>query len=74
MKAARRGGYLGVPLVRLFKMETREGWCSSSATSEGAVGAGMRGAMDVLKVAEHPKDVARLASLAALRAARPARS
>ena len=58
VKAARRGGHLGAPLVRLLKVETREGVMQFAGNSESAVGAGMRGALDGLKVAEQPKDVA----------------
>lgn len=66
IKAARRGGYIGKPLMRLLKMETREGLVAF-AGNLGRVQsrAGMRGAFDVLKVAEHPRDVAKLATLAA---------
>ena len=66
IKAARTGGHLGKPLVRLLKMETREG-LTAFATNLGRVQSrtGMRGALDVLKIAEHPKDVAKLATLAA---------
>ena len=65
VKAARRGGHLGAPLMRLIKVETREGLVQFA----GNLGrmqsrTGMRGALDGLKVAEHPKDVARLARLA----------
>ena len=66
VKAARRGGHLGAPLVRLLKVETREG-IVQFAGNLGKVQsrAGMRGALDGLKIAEHPKDVAKLATLAA---------
>lgn len=66
VKAARRGGHLGAPMVRLLKMETREGLVQF-AGNLGRVQsrAGMRGALDTLKVAEHPKDMAKLATLAA---------
>lgn len=65
VKAARRGGHIGAPLVRLLKVETREGLVQF-ASNLGRVQsrAGMRGAFDLLKVAEHPKDVAKLARLA----------
>ena len=65
MKVARRGGYIGAPLVRLLKVETREG-LMHFVGNLGKVQskAGLRGALDVLKVAEHPKDVAKLARLA----------
>ena len=65
VKAARRGGHLGAPLVRLLKVETREGLVQF-AGNLGRVQsrAGMRGALDSLKLAEHPKDVAKLARLA----------
>jgi hypothetical protein len=54
-----------VPLLRLLKMETREG-VVAFASNLGKVQsrAGMRGAFDALKIAEHPRDVAKLARLA----------
>jgi hypothetical protein len=75
VKAARRGGHIGAPLVRLLKVETREGLVQF-AGNLGRVQsrAGMRGALDSLKLAEHPRDVAKLARLADVKAARPARS
>ena len=63
VKAARRGGHLGAPLVRLLKVEKREGliqFASNLGTVQSR--AGMRGALDGLKIAEHPKDVAKLAT------------
>jgi hypothetical protein len=65
VKAARRGGHIGAPLVRLLKVETREG-LTQFASNIGRVQsrAGMRGALDALKIAEHPRDVAKLARLA----------
>jgi len=65
VKAARRGGHIGAPLVRLLKVETREGLVQF-AGNLGRVQsrAGMRGALDSLKLAEHPRDVAKLARLA----------
>jgi hypothetical protein len=66
VKAARRGGHLGAPMVRLLKMETREGlirFVSHLGTVQSRVG--MRGALDTLKIAEHPKDMAKVAALAA---------
>jgi hypothetical protein len=68
VKAARRGGHLGAPLVRLLKVERREGlvrFVSDLGRVQSRTG--MRGALDGLKIAEHPKDVARLASLAAVK-------
>lgn len=65
-KAARRGGYLGATLMRLLKVETREGvvqFVSNLGKVESR--AGLRGALDGLKIAERPKDAARLATLAA---------
>ena len=64
-KVARRGGYIGAPLLRLLKVETREG-LMHFVGNLGKVQskAGLRGALDVLKVAEHPKDMAKLARLA----------
>jgi hypothetical protein len=66
VKAARRGGHLGAPLVRLLKMEKREGLIEF-AGNLGKVQSrtGMRGALDTLKIAEHPKDMTKLATLAA---------
>jgi hypothetical protein len=65
VKAARRGGHLGAPLVRLLKVETREG-VVQFASNLGRVQSrtSMRGALDSLKLAEHPQDVAKLARLA----------
>jgi hypothetical protein len=66
LKAARTGGHLGKPLVRLLKMETREG-LTAFASNLGKVQqrTGLRGALDGLKIADHPKDVAKVAALAA---------
>ena len=65
VKVARRGGCIGAPLMRLLKVETREG-LMHFVGNLGKVQskAGLRGALDVLKVAEHPKDMASLARLA----------
>ena len=64
-KAARRGGHIGAPLLPLLKVETREG-LTQFVSNLGRVQsrAGMRGAFETLKIAEHPQDVARLARLA----------
>jgi len=64
-KVARRGGYLGAPLMQLLKVETREG-LTQFVSNIGRVQsrAGMRGALDALKIAEHPQDAAKLARLA----------
>ena len=68
VKAAKRGGHLGLPLLRLLKMEKREKLVEFvSDLGKVQSRAGMRGAMDGLKIAENPKDVARLASLAAVK-------
>ena len=66
IKAARTGGHLGKPLVRLLKVETREG-LMAFASNLGKVQqrTSLRGALDGLRIAEHPKDVAKLATLAA---------
>jgi hypothetical protein len=66
VKAAHRGGHLGAPLLRLLKMEKREGLVQFVGDL-GKVQSrtGMRGALDTLKIAEHPKDMAKLATLAA---------
>jgi hypothetical protein len=68
IKAARRGGHLGAPLMRLLKVENREGLIAF-AGNLGRVQsrAGVRGALDALKIAEHPKDLAKLATLAAVK-------
>ena len=66
VKAARRGGHLGAPLLRLLKVEKREGlmqFVSDLGTVQSR--AGVRGALEGLKIAEHPKDMAKLARLAA---------
>ncbi len=66
VKAARRSGHIGAPLVRLLKVETREGLVAFVGNL-GKVQSrtGMRGALDGLKMSQHPKDVAKLATLAA---------
>jgi hypothetical protein len=66
VKAARRGGKISAPLVRLLKVETREGLVAFVGNL-GKVQSrtGMRGALDGLKISQHPKDVAKLATLAA---------
>jgi hypothetical protein len=68
VKAARRGGHLGLPLVRLLKMEKREGLVQfASNLGQVQSRAGMRGALGGLRIAENPKDVAKVASLAAVK-------
>ena len=65
-KAARRGGHIGAPLLRLLKVEKRENlvkFVSDLGTVQSRTS--MRGALQGLKIAEHPKDVAKLATLAA---------
>jgi hypothetical protein len=64
-KVARRGGFLGAPLLRLLKVETREG-LTQFVSNIGRVQsrAGMREALDALKIADHPQDAAKLARLA----------
>ena len=66
VKAARRGGHIGAPLVRLLKMEKREN-VIKFVSDLGRVQSrtGMRGALDSLKIAQHPRDAAKLAALAA---------
>jgi hypothetical protein len=65
-KAARRGGHLGAPLVRLLKVEKRENLVKFvSDLGKVQSRTSMRGALQGLKIAEHPKDVAKLATLAA---------
>jgi hypothetical protein len=67
-KAAKRGGHIGLPLLRLLKLEKREKLVEFvSDLGKVQQRTGMRGALDSLKLAEHPKDVARLASLAAVK-------
>jgi hypothetical protein len=64
-KAARRGGHIGAPMVRLLKVEAREGLVHFVGNlGKVQSKAGLRGALDGLKVAEHPKDMAKLARLA----------
>jgi hypothetical protein len=65
-KAARRGGFLGVELIRLLKVETREGLVAFVGNL-GRVQSrtGMRGALEGLRIVEHPQDAAKLARLAA---------
>ena len=65
-KAARRGGYLGAPLTRLLKVEKREGLVQFvSDLGKVQSRTSMRGALDTLKIAEHPEEMAKLAALAA---------
>ncbi len=66
VKAARRGGHLAAPLMRLLKVESREG-LTAFIGNLGRVQsrAGTRGAFDALKIAERPQDVAKFATLAA---------
>jgi hypothetical protein len=66
VKGARRGGYLAAPLIRVLKMEKREKLVEF-VSNLGRVQsrAGMRGALDGLKIAEHPRDIAKVAALAA---------
>jgi hypothetical protein len=65
-KAARRGGYVGAELFRLLKVEKREGLVAF-VSDLGRVQSrtGLRGALEGLKIAERPQDVAKLATLAA---------
>lgn len=64
-KAARKGGFIGAPLLRLLKLEKREGLVQF-VSDVGRVQSrtGMRGALDGLKIAERPQEVAKLARLA----------
>jgi hypothetical protein len=65
-KAARRGGHIGAPLVRLLKVEKRENLVKFvSDLGKVQSRTSVRGALQGLKIAEHPKDVAKLATLAA---------
>jgi hypothetical protein len=68
IKAAKRTERIGLPLLRLLKLEKREKLVEF-VSDLGRVQrrSGMRGALDGLKIAEHPKDVARVASLAAVK-------
>jgi hypothetical protein len=65
VKAARRGGHLAAPLLRLLRMAKRE----KVIEFVGDLGrvqsrAGARGAFDALKLTERPADAAKLAALA----------
>ena len=65
-KAARRSGTLGAPLMRLLKVEKREGLIQFvSDLGKVQQRTSLRGALDGLKIAEHPKDATKLAALAA---------
>ena len=67
-KAAKRGGHMGLPLLRLLKLEKREKLVEfASDLGRLQQRTSLRGALDGLKIAERPKDVARLASLAAVK-------
>jgi hypothetical protein len=65
-KAARRGGCVGAELLRLLNVEKREGLVAF-VSDLGRVQSrtGLRGALEGLKIAEHPQDIAKLATLAA---------
>ena len=68
VKAAKRGGHIGAPLVRLLKVEKREGLIAFVGNlGKVQQRTSLRGALEGLKIAEHPKDVARLASFAAVK-------
>lgn len=65
-KAARRGGHIGAPLMRLLKVEKRENLVKFvSDVGHLQSRTSVRGALQGLKIAEHPKDMAKLATLAA---------
>src|SRR5437763_967612 len=68
IKAAKRTEHIGLPLLRLLKLEKREKLVAFvSDLGKVQQRTSMRGALDSLKLAAHPKDVARLASLAAVK-------
>jgi hypothetical protein len=68
VKAAKRGGHIGLPLVRLLKIEKREGLIEFVGNlGKVQQRTSLRGALEGLKIAENPKDVAKLASLAAVK-------
>src|SRR5581483_11807993 len=68
IKAAKRTEHIGLPLLRLLKVEKREKLIAF-ASDLGRVQqrTSMRGALDSLKVAERPADMTRLAGLAAVK-------
>ena len=66
IKAGKRTERIGLPLLRLLKLEKREKLVEFvSDLGKVQSRTSMRGALDGLKIAEHPKDVTRLAALAA---------
>jgi len=68
VKAAKRTEHIGLPLLRLLKLEKREKLVEFvSDVGRVQQRTSMRGALDALKVAERPADMARLASLAAVK-------
>ncbi|MBV8837411.1 MAG: hypothetical protein JO000_12790 [Alphaproteobacteria bacterium] len=68
IKAAKRTEHIGLPLLRLLKMEKREKLLEFvSDVGRVQQRTSMRGALDSLKVAERPADMAKLASLAAVK-------
>lgn len=68
IKAAKRSEQIGLPLLRLLKMEKREKLLEFvSDVGRVRQRTSMRGALDSLKVAERPADMAKLASLAAVK-------
>ena len=65
VKAARRGGYIGAAAAAAAQGGNARGaHAFRPRPRAGAVEAGMRGALDGLKLADNPKDVAKLARLA----------
>jgi hypothetical protein len=68
IKAAKRAEHIGLPLLRLLKVEKREKLVEFvSDLGRVQQRTSMRGALDGLKLAERPADMARLASLAAVK-------
>jgi len=68
VKAAKRTEHIGLPLLRLLKMEKREKLVEFvSDVGRVQQRTSMRGALDSLKVAERPADMAKLAGLAAVK-------
>ena len=65
VKVARRSGRIGEPLLRAVRLEKAEGLVRLAGDlGRMQTKAGTRAALDGLKIAQHPRDVAKLAQLA----------
>src|SRR5262249_58549549 len=68
IKVAGKTGRIGSKLARALRLEKTEGLVRFAGDAGRIQSkAGMRATLDALKIAEHPKDVSRLARLAAVK-------